>query len=71
MIALVILEVMLVLGDELTGLAGEQLLRPHVDPDVLPVLALFIRFEWTVSTLIESLLFGRRVILVRRRGGSA
>lgn len=50
----------LVLCNKLARLAGEHLLGPHVDADVLPVVGLAVGFEGTVATLVETLVFGRR-----------
>lgn len=57
MIAHVVLEVVLVLGDELAQLAGERSFRTQVHSDVRPVVGLDFGVEFAVFAAVDSRLF--------------
>lgn len=61
-VALVVLEVVLVLCDELARVAGQLLLRLHVHSDVNPIITLFVRLEGTIMALVKSLLLATVIV---------
>lgn len=64
MIALVVLKVVLILGDKLTRITGQQFFRFHVQPQVLPVVELAVALVGAVPALVGTLLWHRLLVVV-------